>query len=133
MPFYLAIKEMVRNRFRFITIVLIVALVTLLVIFLAAMGDGLAESAKEYIETIDAELIVFQQDVDLALPASRLGTSKLNNIRRLDGVAAVGSIGFSTASIMLNRGGEFIWIVRPIVHSLLIGTTISILIGVIVW
>jgi putative ABC transport system permease protein len=106
MPFYLAIKEMVRNKFRFITIVLIVALVTLLVIFLAAMGDGLAESAKEYIETIDAELIVFQQDVDLALPASRLGTSTLNNIRRLDGVAAVGSIGFSTASIMLKRGAE---------------------------
>jgi putative ABC transport system permease protein len=106
MPVYLAIKEIVRNRFRFITIVLIVALVTLLVIFLAAMGDGLAESAKEYIEAIDAELIVFQQDVDLALPASRLGTSKLNNIRRLDGVAAVGSIGFSTASIMLDRGGE---------------------------
>ena len=106
LPFYFALKEMIRNKFRFSTIVLIVALVTLLVIFLAAMGDGLAESAKEYIETIDAQLVVFQEDVDLALPASRLGTSRLNDIRRLDGVAAVGAVGFSTASIVLGRGGE---------------------------
>ncbi len=106
MPFYLAVKEMFRNKLRFTVIVLIVALVTLLVIFLAAMGDGLAQSTKEYIETIDAELIVFQSDVDLSLPASRMGTSRLNDLRRLDGIETVGPVGFSVASIMLKRGDE---------------------------
>ncbi len=106
MPFYLATKEMLRKKIRFMTIVLIVTLVTLLVIFVAAMGDGLAQSAKEYIETIDADMVVFQADVDFSLPASRLGTSRLNDLRRLDGVEAVGPVGFSVASILLNRGGE---------------------------
>ena len=106
MPFYLATKEMLRNKFRFLAIIVIVALVTLLVIFLAALGDGLAEGAKEYIETIDAELIVFQEDIDLVIPASSLGIAKLNDLRRLDGVEAAGPVGFSSAAIMLNRDGE---------------------------
>jgi putative ABC transport system permease protein len=106
MAIYLAFKEMLRNKIRFAVIVLIVALVTLLVMFLAAMGDGLAQGTKEYIETIEAELIVFQDDVNLSLPASRLGTSRLNDLHRLDGVEAVGPIGFSVASIVLKQGEE---------------------------
>ncbi len=104
MALFLATKEMIRNKFRFIAVILIVALVMLLVIFLAALGDGLAQSAKEYIESIDAELVVFQADVDYSIPASQLGTTKLNNLRRVEGVEAAGPVGFSVASIMLSRG-----------------------------
>ncbi|MBV7328502.1 hypothetical protein KFU94_09620 [Chloroflexi bacterium TSY] len=53
MPVFLATKEMLRNKVRFVTIILIIAMITLLVIFLAALSDGLALSAKEYIENIE--------------------------------------------------------------------------------
>ncbi|MEM7331547.1 MAG: ABC transporter permease [Chloroflexota bacterium] len=102
MPLYLAWKEMLRNKARFTVIILIVALITLLVIFLAALGDGLALSAKEYIENIDAELIVFQNDVDLQIPASRLDRSKMNNLERVNGVEAVGAIGMSSAAVIIS-------------------------------
>ncbi|MEM7029349.1 MAG: ABC transporter permease [Chloroflexota bacterium] len=102
MPFYLAAKEMLRNKIRFAVITLIVALITLLVIFLAALSDGLALTAKEYIENIDAELIVFQNDVDLQIPASRLGRAKMNDLERIEGIDAVGAIGVSSAAVMVS-------------------------------
>ncbi len=105
MPFYLAIKEMLRNKFRFLVISMIVGLVTLLVLFLVSMAEGLTLSTSEYIDSIDAELFVFRQGVDKSIRASSLSRSKLNDIERVAGVAAVGPIGFSTASIMLS-GGE---------------------------
>ncbi len=105
MPFYLATKEMLRNKVRYAVVILIVALITLLVLFTAALGDGLALTGKEYIENIDAELILFQDDVDVSIPASQLNRAKLNNIIRMAGVDDVGPIGFAIASIVL-EGGE---------------------------
>lgn len=101
MPFYLATKEMLRNKARFLVVVLIVALITLLVLFTAALGDGLALTGKEYIENMDADLIIFQADVDISIPASQLDRATLNNISRVAGVEDVGPIGFAVASIVL--------------------------------
>jgi putative ABC transport system permease protein len=101
---YLATKEMARNKRRFIAVFLIVALITLLVLFTSALGDGLAQGASEYFERVGAELLVYQQDVDLQLPASRLGRERLSQIRRIPGVAAVGPVGVSTASIIAING-----------------------------
>lgn len=96
----LATKEMLRKKFRFITMSVIIGFITLLVLFLAAMSDGLALTSKEYIENTGAELIVFRDDVDISIPASRVGRSRLNDIERVEGVEAVGPIGFSVASIL---------------------------------
>jgi putative ABC transport system permease protein len=105
MPFYLATKEMLRNKVRYAVVILTVALITLLVLFTAALGDGLALTGKEYIENIDAELILFQDDVDVSIPASQLNRARLNNIRRVAGVDDVGPIGFAMASILLEGDG----------------------------
>ncbi|NNJ11589.1 ABC transporter permease [Chloroflexales bacterium ZM16-3] len=104
LPLYLAIKEMARNKRRFTAVFLIVALITLLVLFTSALGDGLAMGASEYFDRMGSELIVFQQDVDYQLPASRLGRSRLSQIRRVPGVAAVGPVGVSTAAIIAING-----------------------------
>jgi putative ABC transport system permease protein len=104
MPLYLATKEMLRNKARFLAVVLIVALITLLVLFTAAFGDGLALAGKQYLENIDAQLILFQEDVDISIPASQLNRAKLNNVKRVEGVEDVGPIGFAVASIVLGDG-----------------------------
>jgi putative ABC transport system permease protein len=96
---YLAIKEMARNKRRFISVFLIVALITLLVLFTAALADGLSQGASEFFDRVGGELIVFQQDVDFQMPASRLGQARLSQIRRVPGVAAVGPVGASTAAL----------------------------------
>lgn len=114
MGIYLAIKEVWRNRGRFLLISLVIALITTLVLFIAALAEGLAQSNREYLSKIDAELFVFQKDVDSLIATSRIGRSKINDIRRVDGVQNVGALGFSTGSLILMDG-------KPKVNVALIG------------
>lgn len=106
MALYLAIKEILHHRMRYLLISLIVALITTLVLFIAALSEGLASGNREYIEKLDAELLVYQEDVNLAISASRLGRSKMNQIRRVDGVAAVGQIATSTTTIVTGQESQ---------------------------
>lgn len=104
LSFHLAVTEMARNKLRFTVVFLIVALITLLVLFTAALGDGLAQSTSEYLDNVAADLIVYQDDVNLQIPASRLGRERVNAVRRVPGVAAVGPVGVSSATIVAVDG-----------------------------
>jgi putative ABC transport system permease protein len=103
LEFYLSFKEVWRNRSRFFLFSLVIALITVLVLFIAALAEGLANANRQYLEKLNAELIVFQKNVDLSINASRIDRSRLSSLRRVDGVVAVGSIGFSSASLFLNN------------------------------
>lgn len=106
MAFYLAIKEVWRNRGRFFLFSLVIALITTLVLFIAALSEGLALANKEYLEKLDAELLVFQANVELSPTTSRISPSKINDIQRIEGVSGIGSIGFSNATIVFPNGNE---------------------------
>lgn len=103
---YLAFKEVWRNRGRFFLISLVIALITTLVLFIAGLAEGLGAGNREYLEKLNAELILYQENVDLSIASSRFDRAKLREIRRVEGVKAVGSIGFSNASIVLAEGRE---------------------------
>ncbi len=100
MSFYLAFKEVWRNRGRFLLFSLVISLITTLVLFIAALAQGLAAANKEYLSKLDAQLVVFQKNVDTSIAASRIGRSKLNSIRRVEGIQAAGSIGFSSGALV---------------------------------
>jgi putative ABC transport system permease protein len=100
MAYYLAIKEIWRGRGRFFLFSLVIALITILVLFVAALATGLSTSNKQYLENLDAQLLVFQENSDLQITASRLGRSKVNAVRRVNGVADQGAIGTSLATIV---------------------------------
>lgn len=102
MAFYLAFKEMWRNKGRFLLIGLVIALITTLVLFIAALAEGLGLGNREYIENLDAELLMYQKNVEFSIPSSRVGRSQLNNIARVPGVKEVGPIGFASTSIILS-------------------------------
>lgn len=102
---YLAYKEMWRNKGRFFLVSLVIALITTLVLFIAALAEGLGLGNREYIEKLDAELVLYQENVDFSIPSSRIGWSSLNDIRRIEGVSAAGPIGFASATILL-EGAE---------------------------
>ena len=100
---YLAFKELWRNRGRFLLVSLVIALITLLVIFLAGLGEGLASANKEFISKLEGELVVFQDQANLSVLASQLGRSNMNDIRRTEGIADAGAIG--TSSIFIEYDG----------------------------
>ena len=106
MAFYLAYKEMWRSRGRYLLIAMIVALITTLVLFIAALSEGLASANREYIEKLNGELLVFQSGTELSTTASRIGRSRLNELRRVPGVQDVGQVGFATAKVAQPDGTD---------------------------
>jgi len=101
---YLALKEVWRNRGRFLLVSLVIALITLLVLFIAALGEGLANGNRQYISNLDTQLVVFLQKSDYIVSSSQLQVDTVHQVRRVDGVAAAGPIYTSTSEIESNRG-----------------------------
>lgn len=103
---FLALKEIWRNRSRFLLVSLVIALITLLVLFIAALGEGLGNGNREYISKLDAQLITYQSKSDYLIAASRLSKDRLAAIRRVEGVADVGMLGTANATIILPADAE---------------------------
>lgn len=106
MAFFLAFKEIWRNKGRFFLFSLVIALITSLVLFIAALAQGLSNANKEYLSKLDADLIVFQSRVQLSSSSSQIGRSLINNIARVPGVEKLGSIGLSTGEVQDNKTGK---------------------------
>jgi len=106
MAFFLSSKEIWRNKGRFLLFSLVITLITTLVLFVAALAEGLAQANRQYLEKLDAELLVFQENSDLSPITSRLDRFTLNDIKRVEGVQAAGPIGFASAAITFPDGRE---------------------------
>jgi putative ABC transport system permease protein len=102
--FYLALKEIWRLRGRYLLFSLVIALITSLVLFIAALAGGLANANRQFIDKLDADMLIYQANVDLQPTSSRLGQSKLSDVRRIEGVAAVGPLGLSLATVVFEDG-----------------------------
>jgi putative ABC transport system permease protein len=98
---YLAIKEIIRNRGRFLLVSLVIALITLLVLFIAALGEGLGNSNRQYLANLNADLLVYSDKADFVIPSSRVDRTLARTLRRVDGVANAGIITTSNTAILL--------------------------------
>ncbi len=98
---FLAVKEIWRNRARFLLVSLVIALITLLVLFIAALGEGLGNGNREYLSKLDADLIVYQAKSDFVISASRLDRDRLASIQRVAGVLDVGMLGTASGNLIL--------------------------------
>ena len=97
---YVALKEIWRNRVRFLLLSLVIALITLLVLFIAALGEGLANGNREYISHLDAQLIVFREKSDYSIASSRLDAATLRAVRRVVGIDGAGPVHVSATEIV---------------------------------
>jgi putative ABC transport system permease protein len=99
---HLAFKEIWRNRARFLLFGLVVALITLLILFIAALGEGLGSGNREYLQKLNGELIVFQDTARLSVAGSRIDCDLRAAIRNVEGVQDEGPIGFASASVVMS-------------------------------
>ena len=97
---YLAVKEVIRNKGRFFLVALVIALITVLVLFIAALGEGLSNANRQYIANLDAQLIVFLEKSDYNISASRLEPNTVKSVRRVEGVEDAGPIYTSNTQIV---------------------------------
>lgn len=103
LPFFLAFKELWRYRGRYLLISLVIALVTTLVLFISGLATGLGAGNKEYLDKLNADIILYQANIDLSIPSSRIDRSRVNDVQRVDGVKDVGAISFSNAAIPVGQ------------------------------
>ncbi len=108
MAAYLGAKELWRSKGRFFLFSLVIALIAILVLFTAGLGEGLAAANKEYLEKLDAQLLAFQTDTGYSTIESRIEYGKFRRIRRVAGVADAGPIAFSNVKVVLENGQEAI-------------------------
>jgi len=108
MSIYLSLKEVWRNKGRYFLFSMVIALISVLVLFTAGLGEGLASANKEYLEKLDAQLLVFQSDANYSTVESRLDYQKVKRVRRIDGVADAGTIGFSNVKLVFENELESI-------------------------
>jgi putative ABC transport system permease protein len=101
-PVMLSFKEMWRNRGRFLLFSLVIALITLLVLFIAALADGLGNGNREYIQKLNGDLVVFKSNVDLSIGASQLARAKLTEVKRVSGVKDAGQVNFTSVVLLLD-------------------------------
>jgi putative ABC transport system permease protein len=81
-------------------VALVIALITMLVLFIAALGEGLSNANRQYVANLDAQLIVFLEKSDYLINSSRLETNAIKAIRRVEGVADAGPIYISNTEIV---------------------------------
>jgi putative ABC transport system permease protein len=97
---HLAFSEIWRNRGRYLLFSGVVALITVLILFISALGEGLGSGNREYLEKLNGELIVYEDTARLSIPSSRLDCTKRSVIRSIEGVEDVGTVGFASVSVL---------------------------------
>ncbi|HUV72685.1 MAG TPA: ABC transporter permease [Anaerolineae bacterium] len=105
---HLALREMLRNWTRYLLFSLVVALITVLVLFVAALGSGLLGGISEYFEALDADLLVYQDTARRVASSSRVGCDARGAIRNVDGVRDVGGLAFSSVSIVQGESADLL-------------------------
>jgi len=103
---HLTFKEIWRNRGRFFLFSLVIALITVLILFVAALGEGLGSGNREYIENLNADLLVYQDIAQLSIAGSTLDRATLRAINNVEGVKSAGPINFASVSIPLGANRE---------------------------
>ncbi len=103
---YLAVKEVWRNKTRFLLFSMVIALITLLVLFVAGLSEGLGDGNREYLQKLDADMVVYSRSANLAIASSRLARDVLPNIRAVPGVQDAGPIGFGSGAVEIHEGRD---------------------------
>ncbi len=103
---HLAFREIWRNRGRFLLFSLVIALITVLILFIAALGQGLGAGNREYIEKLNAELLVYQDIARLSIASSRLERVTYQFIRSIEGIRDAGPISFAGVAIPMEGEAE---------------------------
>jgi len=105
---HLALREILRNWTRYLLFSLVVALISVLVLFIAALGRGLLGGISEYIEGLDADLLVYQDTARLVTSSSRVECETRGAIRNVEGVQDVGGLAFASVSIVRSETAELL-------------------------
>lgn len=93
---FLALRELVHARLRYLLIATVIALVAWLVFLLSGLANGLATDNGASLERMDADYLLFQEDVRLFLHRSILPIEAVDEALAINGVTDATPLGHLT-------------------------------------
>jgi putative ABC transport system permease protein len=102
----LALRELRRRPAKFVASAIILTLVSLLVIYLGGLIDGIARGGTGALRTQSADLLVFSKQSGLSIPESRITNETRTVIAALPGVTSVDGLGETELGARLPGGND---------------------------
>lgn len=102
----LAVKELRRQPGRFVVATVVLSFLSLLLLFLGGLLDGLFLGSTGAIRAQDAEVIVYSADARDSFLRSRITPETRETVEGTEGVTAVGGLGFSLLGATVPDEGE---------------------------
>ncbi|MBL0386913.1 ABC transporter permease [Tumebacillus sp. ITR2] len=96
---YLAMKELMRNRTRFLMIAVIFTLIAWMVFLLSGLGNGLQTLSAATMKSMKADYLIFEQGSKASLSKSLLAEEVVATASQLPGVEAASSMGSTMATV----------------------------------
>lgn len=97
----IALLELIRKPSRFIFVGAALAVLSVLMLFLGGLLDGLYLNSTGAIRALDADLVVFSDDSRQSFLRSSIEADELDEIAQIDGVAEVGGTGISLLGVRI--------------------------------
>ncbi len=101
----LAMRELIRRPQRFVTAVMILTLISLLLMFLGGLLDGLINSSTEAVSAQQGESLVFSAKSRSSFPSSRIEPAQRSAYEAAVGAENVGGIGVAQFGARLPDAG----------------------------
>ena len=103
---YLALREIWRSKLKFGLLSGAVALLVFLLLFLGTLSGTLLSSYIGAIDNVEADLLVFSEDAQRNVQASRFEPSAVAEVARVPGVAAAAGLSEATLTVDVDGARE---------------------------
>ncbi|OMF96895.1 FtsX-like permease family protein [Paenibacillus sp. FSL R7-0337] len=97
---FLAMKELMHSKMRFLMIIIIFVLLAWLVFILSGLGNGLSTLAASTFKTMKADYVIFEEGSQSSMSKSLLSDQLLAEVELLPNVSGAAPMGTSMATAM---------------------------------
>lgn len=103
---FLAVKELLHSKTKFLLFAVIILLVSWLVFILNGLGNGLATLAAASFKNMKADYVMYEQGARVSMSRSLLSEDLVVSVAQLPGVEAAAPMGSSMATALKGEGAS---------------------------
>jgi putative ABC transport system permease protein len=96
---FLAIKELMHAKFRYVMMSIIIILIAWLVFILSGLGNGLSTLSAATVKNLDADYVVYEKSAGATFSKSTISSNLIDEIKKNKDVKDAAGFGSSMASI----------------------------------
>ncbi|CAI6084892.1 putative ABC transporter permease [Paenibacillus sp. JJ-100] len=103
---FLAIKELMHSKLKFLMIIIIFVLIAWLVFILSGLGNGLSNLAAATFKNMKADYVIFEEGSQSSMSKSLLSAQRVTEAEKLPNVEAAAPMGSTMATAMKGKSSK---------------------------